>query len=30
MAFVSPLDEVAPVLWRFTVTQNGVPPRLSS
>src|SRR5436305_3550990 len=27
---MSPLDEVAPGLWRFTVTRNGVPPTMTA
>ena len=26
---MSPLDEVAPGLWRFTVTRNGIPPTMT-
>jgi dienelactone hydrolase len=25
-----PLDEVAPGLWRFTVTRNGIPPTMTA
>ena len=25
-----PLDEVAPGLWRFTVTRNGMPPTMTA
>jgi len=27
---VSPLDEIAPGLWRFTVTRNGLPPTMTA
>ena len=27
---MSPLDEVAPGLWRFTVTRNGIPPTMTA
>ncbi len=27
---VSPLDEVAPGLWRFTATRNGIPPTMTA
>ena len=27
---MSPLDEVAPGLWRFTVTRNGLPPTMTA
>ncbi|HEY8777801.1 MAG TPA: hypothetical protein VIM33_15145, partial [Gaiellaceae bacterium] len=27
---MSPLDEVAPGLWRFTVNRNGIPPTMTA
>ena len=27
---MSPLDEVAPGVWRFTVTRNGIPPTMTA
>jgi hypothetical protein len=27
---VSPLDELAPGLWRFTVTRSGLPPTMTA
>ena len=27
---VSPLDEIVPGLWRFTVTRNGLPPTMTA
>src|SRR2546422_818533 len=27
---MSPLDEVAPGLWRFTVTRSGIPPTMTA
>src|SRR5438094_7210727 len=27
---MSPVDEVAPGLWRFTVTRNGLPPTMTA
>ena len=27
---MSPLDELAPGLWRFTVTRNGLPPTMTA
>ena len=27
---MSPLDELAPGLWRFTVTRNGIPPTMTA
>jgi hypothetical protein len=30
MAAMSPLDEVAPGLWRFTDARNGLPPTMTA